>query len=116
MNVKLISMTKNPFDTIAAAASVCYDSEPSFKIVKGCFASGHHSVLEHATFTFKLEGVSRALLAQLTRHRLASFSVRSQRYCKENNPQYVQPNTTKDGGAKDLVFTKAMKASWEFYS
>lgn len=116
MNVKLISMTKNPFDTVAAAASVCYDSEPSFNIVKGCYLSGHESVLEHMSFTFELSGVSRALLAQLTRHRLASFSVRSQRYCKENNPQYVQPNTTKDGGTRDLAFYNAMLASWEFYN
>ena len=53
---------------------------------------GHESVLEHASFTFGIEGVSRALLAQLTRHRIASFSVQSQRYVSyENGFGYIIP-------------------------
>ena len=55
---------------------------------------GHESVLEHASFTFGVEGVSRVLLAQLTRHRIASFSVQSQRYVSyENGFGYIIPES-----------------------
>ena len=80
MKVYLISWTKDPIGTCAIAASMCYASEPSRKVVRGCISSGHLSVLEHASFTFRISGVSRSFLAQLTRHRIASYSVRSQRY------------------------------------
>ena len=52
---------------------------------------GHESPIEHASFTFGIEGVSRSFLAQVTRHRMASFSVQSQRYVKENMFEYVLP-------------------------
>lgn len=90
MEVKLISYSqpvnsdgdKNPLSIAELAASVCYDSEPTdtYRIVKGCKATGHRSVLEHISFTFEVSGVSRALLAQLSRHRHISLSVQSQRY------------------------------------
>ena len=54
------------------------------KALRGALESGHESVAEHACFTFRIEDVSRSLLAQLTRHRLASYSVQSQRYCGAN--------------------------------
>ena len=54
-------------------------------------ASGHLSVLEHVSFTFAISGVSRALLAQITRHRIASFSVQSQRYVELSDMQYIMP-------------------------
>lgn len=92
MEVKLTRVTQNPVDAIEEAASNCYDSEPSDgRIMKACYRSGHHSVLEFAQFTFHISGVSRALLAQLTRHRIASFAVRSQRYCSEDGFEYVTP-------------------------
>lgn len=102
MTVELIAYTQmpgfpgNPLAVVEQAASVCYDSQPTenHRIAKTCKASGHTSVLEHISFTFHISGVSRALLAQLTRHRHASFSVRSQRYCNEEDFQYVQPKTT----------------------
>ena len=84
MKVSLISCTMNPIETCESCAAVCYNSEPSFKILKACVLSGHTSVLEAAYYTFKISGVSRALLAQITRHRIASYSVRSQRYCEED--------------------------------
>ena len=86
MNVKLTAYTPDPVRVMEEAASTCYDSQPSAdgKIINACYQSGHHSVLEHASFTFLISGVSRALLAQLTRHRVGvAFSVRSQRYCLE---------------------------------
>lgn len=68
-----------------------------------CYDSGHHSVLEHVSFTFHVEGVSRALLAQLSRHRLISLSVRSQRYCIEDNSNWVVPaSIAENSDALDL--------------
>ena len=95
MKVTLTRVTENPIMAIEEAASNCYDSEPSpdGKIMKSCYKSGHQSVLEFADFTFHIEGVSRALLAQITRHRLASFAVRSQRYCSEDGFNFITPNS-----------------------
>ena len=81
---------------VEQCASVCYDSEPDFQdyhIAKGCAKTGHMSVFEHAYFTFHVSGISRACLAQLTRHRHFSFSVRSQRYCDESAIGYIIPPT-----------------------
>lgn len=80
MNVTLLSCTENGDELAAKAASTCYDSKPSMLVLKKTIESGHESVIEHVSFTFQIEGVSRALLAQITRHRIASFSVQSQRY------------------------------------
>ena len=92
MKVTLTRVTENPVSAIEEAASNCYDSEPTGgKIMKSCYESGHHSVLEFADFTFHIEGVSRALTHQLVRHRLASYAQRSQRYCDEDGFKYVIP-------------------------
>lgn len=107
MHVKLISHTSDALATIEEAASVCYDSTPSKsgRIMKECYISGHLSVLEHASFTFKIEGISRACLAQLTRHRLASMTVRSQRYCLEDNSELVMPPSVEANADARDVFT-----------
>lgn len=94
MKVELISHTPNPVATIERAASTCYDSQPTDgRIMRHCYKSGHHSVLEFADFSFKIEGVSRALTHQLVRHRMASYAQRSQRYCTEDGFEYVTPKT-----------------------
>lgn len=94
MNVILTNYTKNSIDTIEQAACNCYNSKPAGgKIAKSCYKSGHQSVFEFVDFTFHIEGVSRALLAQLTRHRMASFAVRSQRYVNEQHFDYIIPNS-----------------------
>jgi len=82
MNVTLSRITTDPEMAVEEAASVCYASAPTidFKIMRSCYNNGHLSVFEHVNFTWLIEGVSRVLLAQLTRHRIASFSVQSQRY------------------------------------
>lgn len=83
MNVNVISATPYPMSVISQVAGVCYGKtniDP--KRVQRCFSAGHLSVFEHASATFLLEGPSRSCMAQLTRHRLASFCVESQRYCK----------------------------------
>lgn len=92
MKVTLTRVTENPVGAIEEAACNCYNSEPTGgKIMKSCYNSGHHSVLEFADFTFHIEGVSRALTHQLVRHRLASYAQRSQRYCGEADFGYVMP-------------------------
>lgn len=94
MKVTLTRVTENPIGAIEEAACNCYNSEPTGgKIMKACYNSGHHSVLEFCDFTFHIEGVSRALTHQLVRHRLASYAQRSQRYCGENQFDYVTPST-----------------------
>lgn len=86
----------NPMEIVEQCASVCYDSEPDydkFRIAKGCAKTGHMSVFEHAYFTFRVAEISRACLAQLTRHRHFSPSVRSQRYCDESTIGCIIPPT-----------------------
>lgn len=117
MKVTLTECTENPVLSVERAASNCYDSEPSDsgKIMNHCYNSGHQSVLEFADFTFHIEGVSRALLAQLTRHRLASYAVRSQRYCNENGFGYVTPKKIQDNFAAQVRYENAMKYLEETY-
>ena len=105
MKVELLSHTENPEKVIASAAKLCYSNKADIdslmndlteekveKFVQKLESLGHESVFEHCDYTFGIEGVSRALLAQITRHRIgASFSVRSQRYCSEDNFGYVIP-------------------------
>jgi len=66
---------------VVYAISQCYRSKPNVNSIRKCFDRGHHSVFEHINFTFQVKGISRSCLAQLTRHRLAAYSVESQRYC-----------------------------------
>lgn len=100
MEVEIVAMSqpvlpgdRNPIGICELAASVCYDSKPtkSYRIAKSCMASGHMTVLEHISFTFYGKGISRACLAQLSRHRHISLTVRSQRYCREDNFDFVNP-------------------------
>ena len=90
MNVQLLSHTPNPEQLVAASAKLCYSaaSIADLAAIEADKAAefidklpeAHQSPLEHVSFTFGIEGVSRAMLAQITRHRIASFSVQSQRY------------------------------------
>lgn len=103
MNVQLIAYTPAPEHLIASSARLCYSASDIEHIREGLTEEktaafidmlaeiGHESPIEHANFTFGIEGVSRSLLAQLTRHRLASYSVQSQRYVAEKAFEYVVP-------------------------
>ena len=93
MQVTLIQQTPAPVETISKIASICYDSTPKnpLGLVKHLYRNGHHSVFEHIYFTFKIEGISRACSHQLVRHRMCSFTQRSQRYCSEDGFGYVTP-------------------------
>lgn len=118
MKVTLINYTKNPLHTIDEAASKCYDSTPlGGKIAESCIKSGHTSVTEFADFTFEIEGVSRALLAQLTRHRVGvSFAVQSQRYCSMENFDYVTPHTVKRSEEALKLYDKVISDITTAYS
>jgi thymidylate synthase (FAD) len=117
MKVTLTRVTENPIGAIEEAACNCYDSEPTGgKIMKSCYKSGHHSVLEFADFTFHIEGVSRALTHQLVRHRLASYAQRSQRYCEEDGFSYVIPNSIKNNEIALDQYTYYMGKIGELYS
>lgn len=103
MEVKLIAHTPDALRVAFSAIRTCYSSSDfddiwgkeydnyksnnndHIRLVKQIVSHGHTSTLEHITFTFSIGGISRACLAQLTRHRIASYSVRSQRYTKLNN-------------------------------
>lgn len=99
MNVSLLAHTPKPELLICKAAHVCYSDKPIADIntddaplmIAKLIDSEHLSPLEHVCFTFAIEGISRVCLAQLTRHRLASFSVRSHRYTNVDNNDFVDP-------------------------
>ena len=128
MNVRLISHTNVPENLVSIAARLCYSAdsienvskkitdENAGKFVENLLEFGHESPIEHVTFTFAIEGVSRALLAQITRHRIASFSVRSQRYVTEENFNFViPPEIEKNEKARD-IFLNFINESKNCYS
>lgn len=104
LNVFLIRHTAGPQELIALAAKLCYsnlsginelkegiESKSQEKFLDKLVNIGHLSPIEHSSFSFGIEGVSRSLLAQISRHRIMSLSVRSQRFCKEDDFGYIIP-------------------------
>ncbi len=128
MKVTLIAYTNDAEKIIAAAAKTCYSSDAPDTILDGLeeektgkfidmlMSLGHTSTIEHASFTFSIEGVSRSLLAQLTRHRIASFSVRSQRYVSEKGFEFVLPPSIAENEVAKEVFLEAMKSDVDTYN
>lgn len=117
MKVTVIADTPNPMDVIGIAAGMCYGKpEPSVKRVRRCAKAGHMSVFEHASATFIVEGISRACLAQLTRHRIASYSVMSQRYCKVDADSlwYITPPSVVGTDAEPRFRAQASDAMWSY--
>lgn len=105
-----MAYTPNPTQLAIAAAGICVGSEGTEKGLKAAIRSGHESVLEHISYTFLIEDVSRAFLAQITRHRIASFSVESQRYVRYDESIDVRtPNAVRDGGDKQEIFEDAAR-------
>lgn len=125
--VTLLAYTPEPEKTVAAAAKLCYSQTGVTNILDGLTEEkvssftrmlaeiGHESPIEHCSFTFGIEGVSRSLLAQITRHRIASFSVQSQRYVKEGNFDFVTPPEIADNPEALEIFNKAMQRDQEDY-
>lgn len=103
MKVELINITNNPIETIYKAYRICYSKggfneikipseEKMIEFIKPLMAENHTSPLEHVSFTFNIEGISRACLAQITRHRTGKFNCQSQRYVDGSNFDFVMPN------------------------
>lgn len=127
MNVTLIAWTPATEQIVAAAGKTCYSNKPASaildtmtdevaaKFIRKILSSGHHSVLEHVSFTFSIEGVSRSLLAQITRHRIASFSVQSQRYVDMANAPICAPKMIKDNPHALRVFEDLMDETHRAY-
>lgn len=103
MNVILLAHTPDPEKVVATAAKLCYSSSDINSLREGLtdekienfidmlVSIGHESVMEHVSFTFGIEGVSRACSHQLVRHRIASYSQKSQRYVNENDFEFITP-------------------------
>ncbi len=123
MQVELLYHTPDPERAIATAARLCYapvgaselmETMPEERIksvLTTIMASGHFSTLEHASYTFAIDGVSRALTHQLVRHRLASYNQQSQRYVKfKNGISVVKPETVAANPEAEAVFDEAIAA------
>lgn len=117
MKVSVITATEKPLDVISFAAGVCYGKrDTSIKRARNCMERGHMSVFEHASATLLIEGISRACMAQLTRHRMASFCVESQRYCRydlSGDEWYVKPPSFDPSGK---YFDKCMRDAASHYA
>ncbi len=116
MNVTVLTATDSPMDVIGIAAGMCYGKpEPSAKRVRRCAKAGHMSVFEHASATLQIEGISRACLAQLTRHRIASYSVMGQRYCRvDGNDWRVVPPSVVGTDSEALFRAQTSDAMWSY--
>ncbi len=125
--VTLLEITPHAEELIERAGRVCYDTAPgsSPDRIARWIRSGHESVIEHAVATFEIVG-SRVLTHELVRHRLASYSQRSQRYVKEAEPQYFRPpellpegdaasEAGPPAGSAAEVYAQAMDAAWAAY-
>lgn len=127
LKVKLVAYTPCPERLIASAARVCYSDEGYDEIldemsdekvaglVRMLTEMGHESPIEHASFTFDIDGVSRSLMAQLTRHRIASYSIRSQRYVHYNDMEYITPPEIAADPEAKKTFDTAMADAMAHY-
>ena len=128
MQVKLLRYTPEPEKTVAMSARLCYSpigaaqleekitDEQAAKLVRKLVEMGHFSTLEHVTFTFAIEGVSRVLTHQLVRHRIASYSQQSQRYVKEHDFETILPLSIAARPAEREKFEKLMSEIRTLYT
>lgn len=127
MKVYLLAHSVLPEKLVASAAKLCYsdsgvgelydglDEGKAKDFVKMLSDMGHESPTEHASFTFGIEGVSRSLLAQITRHRIASYSVQSQRYVRLDDFSFVTPPAIADDPEASEIYAKAMERDAKDY-
>ena len=129
MHVELLYHTPDPERAIATAARLCYapvgaaelmETMPEDRmrsVLSTIMRSGHYSTLEHASYTFAIDGVSRALTHQLVRHRLASFNQQSQRYVKfKDGIDVVTPPSIAESAEAQRLFDEAIKATEDAYT
>ena len=133
LNVRLLTYTPIPQEVVAMGARLCYSDAGVDELAQGVSEKdqskylqrlmdmGHLSPIEHCSFSFGIEGVSRALLAQITRHRLASFSVQSQRYVSKANEQgcfsYILPPAIEALGEEAVAeYDRQMMTMQQWYN
>lgn len=128
LKVQLITHTPNPELTIASAAKLCYSPvgvcelmekqspEQVEKFLNMLMAMGHESPIEHVSFTFGVEGVSRIVETQLVRHRIASYSIQSGRYVKRGNPDFVTPEMISNDKQALELYDEAMQSAITAYN
>jgi thymidylate synthase (FAD) len=119
IEVKLLAVTPEAERLVEMAGRLCWGTEDKTGTlpdrIQKWLEVGHESMIEHACATFHIRA-SRVLTHELVRHRLASYSQRSQRYVRETEPRYVEPPEIKEKGeSAHQQFEKAMKACWEAY-
>ena len=127
IKVKLLAHTPNPDAVVAAAAKLCYSKvgveqisekltdEEVKRFVNHLVEIGHESPIEHVTFTFAIEGISRCCSHQIVRHRIASFSQQSQRYVKLDQFEYIIPPEIERNSEAKRIFIKHMEDSQKAY-
>ncbi len=127
MKVELLAHTPDPERLVATAAKLCYSSsdigslrdglteEKTESFIDMLVSIGHESVMEHVSFTFGIEGISRACSHQLVRHRIASYSQKSQRYVNENGFDFITPPTIADLPEANEEFSKAISMITKSY-
>lgn len=124
MKVTLIDITEKPIEKVFKAYRICYSKtgfnevkprsdKEMIEFIKPLMDLGHTSPLEHISFTFSIEGISRACLAQLTRHRTFKFNVQSQRYVDGNNFDFVLPKLDYLEGATRKTAVKTFVNNFE---
>jgi thymidylate synthase (FAD) len=128
LNVVLLRHTPEPEEVVAMAAKLCYsasgvdelkekiEAKDQAAFVEKLATIGHLSPVEHVSFTFGIEGISRACSHQLVRHRVASYSQQSQRYVKEEHFDYIIPPSIKQDAASSREFEKCMAEAQENYT
>ena len=130
LNVTLLSHTADPEENVVAAIRQCYSSvgaeelkektteEVRKRLIKQVIDSGHTSTLEHASFTFAIDGVSRVTEIHLIRHRIASFSIQSGRYVKRGDAAYRIPPKIRALKDKKLLekYLKHLEKTQELYN
>lgn len=127
LKVKLMAHTPNPDAIVAAAAKLCYSpvgvdgimekltDEEVAKFVEHLVSMGHESPIEHVTFTFGIEGISRSCSHQIVRHRIASFSQQSQRYVKLDQFEYIIPPEIERNEEAKKIFIEHMERCQNAY-
>ena len=118
VEVKLLAVTPDAEKLIETAGRLCWDTQDKTGTVpdriRKWLEIGHESMVEHACATFYIRA-SRVLTHELVRHRLASYSQRSQRYVKETEPRYVEPPEIKDSKSAHNQFEEVMANCWQAY-
>lgn len=127
MKVELLSYTPEPEKLVATAAKLCYSNsgitelrdgltpEKTRDFIEMLVSIGHESVMEHVSFTFGIEGISRACSHQLVRHRIASYSQKSQRYVSEKGFEFITPPSVSEVPEAKALFDRMMTEITENY-